>query len=778
MASRPKIYENLKKVILQWMRGKSYSPAGQTVLFEKLSLPAQHHKLCKEILDDLVAEGELTLLRKQYHLKSRAPTAKQEAQQEVRPKAPSRAAKPKAKPEAQPRAKPKEDREATKPASKRGSKPSAATNISRRPQESTRGNLTVEGRLRTSSRGFGFVAPADRELYPKDIFIPRGALESAIDGDIVEVNLTTAKRPERGPEGEIIRVVKRGRSLLAGTVHYRNTAGHWFAHIPILGSERPAQLELAKDEKVEKGERYLFSVVEWGEGSRPTLCKLEEKIGTIEDALSDIPVAIHEFELSTQFPKDVLAEAKKFGTVVRAQDKKGRIDLTDRQCFTIDPETAKDFDDALDIEKLPGGGYKLGVHIADVAAYVKEGDALDLEAMRRGNSTYLPGQCLPMLPEELSNGLCSLKPRVVRLSASVLMEFDPLGELVNYKIVRGFIRSRNRFSYEQAFELLQGKKKSPYLEALQQMVELCGLLKKKRYDRGSIDFSMPEVVLILDKKGVPTGLKRVEYDITHQLVEEFMLKANEVVAKDLTEKGLAMLYRIHQPPAEENLDEFFSLARMMGFTLPPKPTTEDLQKLFEVARTTPYAAHLAVLFIRSMRQAYYSAENVGHFGLSLEHYCHFTSPIRRYTDLVISRLLFGETSKEVSIEKIALHCSEQERTSFRAEMSVKLLKKLRYLDLKRNEGITRHKAVITRIRPFGLTFEIDELMFEGSLHISELGSDYFVWNEKAQLLQGRHTGRIFRACDQIEVELLSIDLILVECQWRLADAGERRKKRR
>jgi ribonuclease R len=284
-------------------------------------------------------------------------------------------------------------------------------------------------------------------------------------------------------------------------------------------------------------------------------------------------------------------------------------------------------------------------------------------------------------------------------------------------------------------------------------------------------------VIIVDEKGQPHKTKRVEYDITHQLVEEFMLKANETVAKHLSDKGKPVVFRIHEAPDKEDFDDFYAMARSMGFTLPSAPSQKDIQALFEKAKKTPFAAQLAVGFIRSMNLAIYSPNNIGHYGLALEYYCHFTSPIRRYTDLVIQRLLFDQEGKDLEIDKIAEIASERERISFRAESSVKTLKKLRLMDHWMKEEPTEvYDAIITRIKPFGLFFDISHLMLEGFLHISELENDYFVFNESQNILVGRTSGKTHRTGDPIKVRPTAIDLVLLESKWELAVPKKERRR--
>jgi ribonuclease R len=391
-----------------------------------------------------------------------------------------------------------------------------------------------------------------------------------------------------------------------------------------------------------------------------------------------------------------------------------------------------------------------------------------------------------MLPEELCNNLCSLREGVIRLTVSVLMEFDKSGTLIKQEICRGYIKSKKRLSYGQAKKILDGKTKSPYLKNLELMRELCYLLKAKRAERGSIDFSLADLVILVDEKGEPTKTHVEEYDITHQMVEEFMLKANEVVATNLSKKGKGAVYRIHDEPSVEDLTEFDSFARILGFALPPKPTKKDYQALFEAAKESPQQALLAVAFIRKMKLALYSPGNIGHFGLALEYYCHFTSPIRRYSDTVIERLLFDEEG-DVSLDKVAKQCSEKERISYRAEVTVKLLKKLRLLKRWQEEDPARQfDAIVTKIKPFGVIFEMKDLLLEGFLHVSELSGDFYEYNPDRPALVGKSTGKIFQVGSEFPVLLKSVDLIQLEAEWELekvaraADssrrAGGRRRK--
>ncbi len=638
---------------------------------------------------------------------------------------------------------------------------------------------TVSGTLRMHPKGFGFVIPDDATANPQDIFIPKHLTDNAVDGDKVEVLVATDSSSEKGPEGEIVSIHERAHEHVAGIIIQEAPGGKLLAYAPLLGSSKQVLVTPPKGISLGRGDRVILHVTHWGSQREAAQTEFSHLIGSINDPSCDVKAAIEEFDLPSEFPKTAIAQAKKYGETVPAKELKNRTDLSMLECFTIDPDTAKDFDDALTLTKDRKGTYHLGVHIADVAHYVKPGTPLDKEAILRGNSTYLPGTCVPMLPEELSNDLCSLKPDTIRLTVSVLMELDKTGTLLHQEVKRSYIHSQRRFTYGEAKQVLDGTLKSPHAKTLKLMVELCHKLKAKRYERGSIDFSLAELVVVVDEKGVPQGLKKIEYDITHQLVEEFMLKANEVVALELSKRGKDLIYRVHEEPQEENREEFFRFARTLGFKVPVKPTIHDLQRLFQEVQKTPYQHQLSVAFIRSMRLAQYSPDNIGHFGLALEHYCHFTSPIRRYSDLVIGRLLFDEEEEGLDLTQIARHCSSQERVSFRAETSVKTLKKLRLL--KQSWGIDPHRsynALVTKIKPFGLFFELQDLMLEGFLHISELDNDYFIYDEALGILKGKQTGKTYKSADPITVQLIKVDLIQVASEWRLSGTPMRRKRRR
>ena len=688
---------NLSKTVLEYVRGKRYTPSTLSELSQQLNIPSAHTHIFKQTLDDLVEKGEIVLNQTKY----RSPIS----------------------------------------------------------------NQLKTGTINVLPKGFGFV----RVDKGADVFIARPHLKGAVDGDTVEVEILAEASP-KGPEGKVVAILKRSRTHLAGTI-LRKIKKHYIAYAPLLGVEKPVQVHSKLE--LEEGDRVICQVKTWKNKEGLVDAEVTRNIGNISDPSIDIQAAVEEFELPDGFTQEAIDEAKQYGKAVLIDPQ--RKDLTTWEIVTIDPDTAKDFDDAISLTKDPRGHFFLGVHIADVAHYVKPYSHLDKAAYLRCNSTYFPGTCIPMLPEELSNELCSLKPHVPRLTQSVFMEFTPQGDLVNYSIERSCIHSQKRFTYNEALEVLEHRKNSPHASLLHRMVELCGVLKKKRFERGSIDFSLPSSTILVDKKGVPQKIEKVEYDITHQMIEEFMLKANETVATHLSKKGLSLIYRIHEEPSLETFEDFYQFAKMLGFQLPNKPLRKDIQELFEQAKHSPHLSQLSISFIRSMKLAAYSTDNLGHYGLALEHYCHFTSPIRRYTDLMIQRLLFQELPKDFNLEAVATACSEKERVSFRAESSVTILKKLRFAATFYQEDPTRiYEAIVTKIKPFALFFEVPLFDLEGQVHVSNLGNDYFEYRPESMSFKGTRTGKLYQMGQKLSVRLEEVDFVLLQSAWALPDA--RKKK--
>jgi ribonuclease R len=633
--------------------------------------------------------------------------------------------------------------------------------------------VTTKGTISLHPRGFGFVTSQDLNAYPQDIFIPKPFINGAVEGDTVEVLIASTASP-KGPEGQVIAVLKRANKDVAGTIKVKVSQDEYKLYAPLFGPQKEVLVRTKGKEKLQSGDRVIMEVTSWGSEKEPVVGTLKDVIGNISDPSIDIRAGILEFHLLHVFPKAAVEQAQSYGQKLSKEQTAGRKDLTKLECVTIDPTTAKDYDDALSVEKIDANLYRLWVHIADVSYYVTKDGALDDEAYKRGNSTYFPGKCVPMLPEELSNELCSLKEGVKRLAVTVEMVIGLDGQVQDYSIYRSTIKSAKRFTYEEAKEVLDGKKKSKHAPLLGLMVELCAILKRLRGQRGSLDLSMPDVDIIVDENGDPIGTHYIEYDITHQMVEEFMLKANEMVAFHLLKMGKPAVFRVHDKPEKEALEDFYALARVLGFNLPGEPSIDDMKKLFEAAKGSPYAYQLATNFIRSMKLAVYSDQNVGHYGLALEHYCHFTSPIRRYTDLVIHRLLFEDDTTS-DLKLVAKHCSDTERKSFKAENSVVQLKQLRYLEkVLKNDPNAIYTAAISKVKPFGISFQLEFLLYEGFLHVSELSHDYYEFVQKKNALIGERTGHTLTNGEIVNVRIVSVNLVERLCKFELVI--EKKKK--
>lgn len=628
---------------------------------------------------------------------------------------------------------------------------------------------SLQGQISVHAKGFAFVSIPNKKI--DDVFIPPPFVRDAFDGDTVEIKLLEKKKvSSKGPEGEVVKVIKRNSSRAVGTIYKLLPKQNALAYVAVFGREKPVLVKKAIGQKFKLGDRLLLKVQKWPKKrGEDIVCKFLSYLGHISEPNIDHIIAATEFGIPHHFSNKVKKDAKAFGKVVRHQDEKGRKNFAKLETFTIDPKTAKDYDDALSVTQDENGKYHLYVHIADVSHYVLPGTALDKEAFERGNSTYFPRNCFPMLPEELSNELCSLKEGVKRLAVTVCMHFDTDGELIDHTFHKSVIKSDKRFTYEEAKEVLDGKKRSKHLDALKRLVSLFHLLKKQKMARGTVDLAVDETVLIIDHNGMPTGVETVHYDITHQVIEECMLKANELVARELRNREFPSIFRTHEEPDKDNLSDFYEYARSLGFTLPPAPEMADVQKLFLEARGTPHEKQLTTSYIRSMKLATYSPSPAPHFGLALEDYTHFTSPIRRYVDLIVHRQLF-DPAYAPNTAKIAKHTSETERKSFKGEMSVLTLKKLRYLKKIINENPREEfNVTVTKVKPFGIFFDIDFLGFEGFSHVSELGNEYFHYQDTPPSFIGDGTrARIFVG-KSLKVALKNVDLIFQECDWKILE---------
>ncbi|MBN1917142.1 MAG: ribonuclease R [Verrucomicrobia bacterium] len=623
----------------------------------------------------------------------------------------------------------------------------------------------VTGVLRAHPQGFGFVKPADSSL--EDIYVHRENMSTALDGDTVAVHCLppSPSKREKGPEGVIIEIVRRRTSQIVGTLR---KSGHF--HYVLPDNAAIFQDVLIPDEvlgKARLGDKVIARITAWESKHLNPEGAVVKVLGPSGNIKTDIASVIVRFGLPGGFPKAVGTEVRKLRAAIAPDEIARRRDFRDAPVFTIDPKTAKDFDDAVDLHRDAGGNWVLGVHIADVAHYVAEGGALDAEAADRGTSCYLLNTVIPMLPPKLSNNLCSLRPNTDRLTRSVIMTFSDEGTLQRYDVCRSVINSKRRFTYEEVQEILDGKRKSRFASTLREMAALAGVLRRRRRERGAIDFDVPEPKPLIGASGEVEAFDIERRDDSHSLIEEFMLAANETVARHLTTKQRPTIFRIHEEPDEAKLAEFAEIAHHFGHDIPPAPSPHDIQHVLDQASGAPEAYVLGVAYLRSMKLAKYSADNVGHYGLASDAYLHFTSPIRRYPDLVVHRALDtppprgakARTELLDALETTAKHSSERERAADEAETELRTIATYRYLDtLARQKRPPVLDGIVRDVKSFGLIVSLTDYLIEGVVRVTSLVDDYYRFDRPARRLVGRRRRKVFRAGISLKVRLRRVDL--------------------
>jgi len=626
-------------------------------------------------------------------------------------------------------------------------------------------NLVV-GRLDVTRRGAGFVVP-ETKTAEGDVFVAPNKLAGAVHGDLV-VARVEGRRGRENPEGRVLRVLKRAHNDVVGTLRRSRRFGFVQPDNPRLGFEVYVAAEDLGGAK--EGEKVVVAIDEWGDGEKSPEGHVVEVLGPPDAPGVDILSIIKTHGLDEQFPAEVEERAE----TLPADFVVGRrLDLRDRMVFTIDPADAKDFDDALSIRRLEENRFEIGVHIADVSHFVKEDDAIDEEARERGTSVYLVDRVIPMLPERLSNHLCSLVPDQDRLTFSVLLTVDGEANVLGHEIRETVIHSRHRLSYAEAQAVIQSQPEKEEHRAIvweiQTLRRMARLLQQRRSSRGSLDFDLPEAIVELDDDGFPIDIQESVRLDSMRLIEEFMLLANETVTRHADRLAVPFLYRVHDPPAPEALERVRAFLGALGYDMPAGDGKLDPKRfaaVLEAARGKREEQLINTVILRSMKQARYRAENSGHFGLAAEHYTHFTSPIRRYPDLVVHRLLkrilAGERWKEeekrerqrARLEAIGDHSSARERLAVGAERDS--------IDLKKVEFMERHLGEefdgrISGVTAFGIFVRLDRWFVEGLVHMHELDDDYYEFHEDKYALFGRNTGRRYRLADPVRVRVAGID---------------------
>nr|WP_041462200.1 ribonuclease R family protein [Chlamydia caviae] len=632
-----------------------------------------------------------------------------------------------------------------------------------------------------AKKGFGFVTPDHPEEYPFDIFIPARDLKGALDGDHVIVSLFPNSKEGEKRKGMIHQVVSRGKTVLVGTITSIIDGTTALVCVNALGPDIPVKAKLLPKRSYKLGDRLLLSTPAWKEkpeSKEPPPLEMLEFIGNISNAKADFPCIKAEYAIEEEFPEAVIEETSHFSQKHINQALRSRKDLRDLLCFTIDSITAKDFDDAVSLTYDNNDNYILGVHIADVSHYVTPHSALDQEASKRCNSIYFPGKVIPMLPSALSDNLCSLKPNVDRLAVSVFMTFTKEGHLSDYEVFRSVIRSKYRMTYDEVDEIVENKQPHPISKTLLAMAELSEKFADIREKRGCIRLVLPSFTMALDNLQEPVALIETRQTLSHKLIEEFMLKANEVIAYHISHQGVTLPFRIHESPNDESLLSFQEMAKGMGFDIIMTPAQEpDYQYLLqESSAGHPLEAILHSQFVRSMKTASYSTENKGHYGLKLDFYTHFTSPIRRYIDLVVHRLLFHPMSiEETRLEHIVRACSTQERIAAKAEFAFENLKKTRFLDkFLKEQPETIYKGFIITTTPEGISFTVPEFCQEGFIPAAQLPKEYSLKKKTSP----DDLPSKMRPGATIEVKLSEVNLLNQAITWSLVTKTPKKSEKK
>ena len=629
----------------------------------------------------------------------------------------------------------------------------------------------VEGIFRASAKGFGFVSLPDSD---DDIYIAQEDSFGSMNGDAVLVKIHKKnKNSDKRREGAILRVLKRANKIVVGI--YEQERGY--------GIITPDNDKLPDEIFVEQrfsggalnGQKVVAEIIEYDSPTTSLTAKVTEVLGFPYDFGVDILSVIKSYEFSTEFPKDVIKESEEVDKI-EDSDLDGRLDLTDKIIITIDGEDTKDIDDAVSVEKTEKG-YILGVHIADVGNYVKPGTPLDKEAYERGTSVYLADRVLPMLPVRLSNGICSLNEGVLRLTMSAFIEFDNAGNVVNQKFCKSYIKSTARMTYNEVYRIIDEKpqdlreKYSHIVPMIEDMYELYLILAKKTDERGSIDFNIPEAKAVFDKNGKTVDIVLRDSNFAHKIIEEFMVAANSSVAKYISEKGIGALYRVHDEPNKEKLENTLNFIYNKGYG-----HSSDLRDIIAEVKGTEQEAAFSTMLLRSMAKAKYSHNNDGHYGLMLENYCHFTSPIRRYPDLVCHRALKAIIEKDEKtksylnkfVSEAGEQCSERENAAAMCERDTLDIKKAEYMEAFVGQDF---EGVISSITGFGFFVMLPNTV-EGLVRLESLNDDYYVFDQKNLTLYGERTGRTFTIGNCVKVKLVQASKISRRIDFKLLEGGE------
>ncbi len=644
----------------------------------------------------------------------------------------------------------------------------------------------VTGKLSIHQVGYGFLSP--ETPGEPDVFIAAENIGTAMHGDRVVARIspdTPYGRIKGRREGRVIRILERAHDTIVGTLqrsqnfYYVVPDDPRFVHDIYVHPDRDQRQQPSAN----VGDKVVVRLDAWESRHVNPEGEIIEVLGAASAPGVDVLSIIRKFHLRAEFPKDVLNQAERISEQIVARQLEGREDLRKEFVVTIDPDDARDFDDAIQVEKIKNG-WRLGVHIADVAAYVEPGSPLDREARRRGNSVYLPDRVIPMLPERLSNVVCSLNPGVDRLTHSVFIHFDKNGVVKSARFAHSVIRSVHRLTYKQAYAILTSPLRDQLGERLHLAWELAVLLRKKRFQHGALDLDFPEVKVLVDKQGHPVRLERVENDESHQLIEEFMLAANEAVARELKKRAVSTVYRVHENPDPEKLAEYREFVLSFNYKVGDLTHRGELQRLLELIGGKPEEQALKIALLKSLKRARYSAQPLGHYGLAKANYLHFTSPIRRYADLVVHRALGRDTAARrpdqlgmAEIASIAEHISTTERNAADAEIDAAQMKKLEFFQRQLDERNPQSfRAAIVDVRNYGLMVELPDALITGLVHVSSLTDDFYLFEPARRQLIGRRSRKRFSVGDQLSVFVARVDIFKRQVDFAIALTSEAPKK--
>lgn len=649
--------------------------------------------------------------------------------------------------------------------------------MSRRKKENLENCLS--GTFRGNEKGFGFVK---LEGEDDEVYISRGNTKDALNGDKVLIKIINEDIEANRREGEIVKTVQHKRDEIVGTFTKRKNFG--FVVPDDIGFNTDIFISKKNFNKAKNNQKVVAKITKFPQGNRSAEGKIIEIIGHIDEAGVDMLSLVKEYNLPYEFPDDVIKEATAIKEEISKKDIPNRLDLREKNIFTIDGEDAKDLDDAIYVEKLQNGNYELGVNIADVSYYVKENSKLDKEAITRGTSIYMLDRVIPMLPKELSNGICSLNAKEDRLCISVICEIAQNGEVISSDIRKSIINVKERMSYTDVQKILDGKDKKVlkryenYITEFKLMEELAKILKARREGAGSLDLDIPESKVVLDKNGYAIDIKKYEIYFANEIIEQFMLTANEIVAEKFYWLEAPFIYRVHETPDIEKINTLNKFLFNFGYKIKgnkekiyPKAFAEILEKI----KGKEEEKVVSNLILRTLKVARYESENKGHFGIASKYYCHFTSPIRRYPDLFIHRIIskyieknYTLTEKELEkyaeqATKYAQISSEREKIAQKVEREAVEIKKAEYMQ---NKIGNEYQGIVSGITAFGMFVELENTV-EGLIKFEDLGNEYFIYNDENKTLIGEHTKKVYKIGDKVKIKVIYADKQLRRINFKL-----------